>query len=198
MAALGKASKVVHELMEVLVVASEVVSELMDVFRLLLDTACGLTDALGVTSEAFQELMDDLDVILESFLELLDSLDITLEVWVVGVTKAAVVVTESDNKVTEAVDVTLKAKVVDKISDRINRGELRELLVVGNETDELTEAFGEVVEAIGVVSRTIVDATETSDVDTGALMETVSDPLDVVGVVEGKADEALELITEVA
>ena len=48
-----------------------------------------------------------------------------------GVTKAGVEVTESDNKVTEAVDVTLKAKVVDKMSDRINRGELRELLVLG-------------------------------------------------------------------
>ena len=49
---------------------------------------------------------------------------------VFGVTKAAVVVTESDNKVTEAVDVVLKAKVVDKMSDSIS-GELRELLVLG-------------------------------------------------------------------
>ena len=54
------------------------------------------------------------------------------------------------------------------------------------------------MEAVGVVSRTFVDATKTSDVDTGVLMETVGDALDVVGVVEGDADGALELITEVA
>lgn len=61
MAALGKASEVVHELMEVLVAASEMVGELMAVLRLLVDAADGLT------SEAFQELMGDLDVILEAF-----------------------------------------------------------------------------------------------------------------------------------
>ena len=49
MAALGKASEVVHELMEVLVVASEMVGELMHVLRLLVDAADGLTDTLGVT-----------------------------------------------------------------------------------------------------------------------------------------------------
>lgn len=174
-----------------------VVLELTETIGVESDDECAVTEAVGVATKTVGKLTKDVDEVSKTVGKLSEITLVEVSKTVVGVTKAAVVVTESDNKVKVAVDVALKAKVVDKMSDRINRGELRELLVLGYEAGGLREAFGEVVEAVGVVSRTFVDA-KTSDVDTGVLMETVGDALDIVGVVEGDAEGALELITEVA
>ena len=114
-----------------MVVVSENVRELTETIGVESDDECAVTEAVGVATKTVGKLTKDVDEVSETVGKLSEITLVEVSKTVVGVTKAAVVVTESDNKVREVVDVVLKVKVVDKMSDRINRGELRELLVLG-------------------------------------------------------------------